>query len=160
MTETLAAAVTALTQPEGNVVAINPKKHQARDWLTQCREHLALVRYGQRSPSVLAVDRCPLSSGSMMSTAGRRRRSATGRCSSSSPNSRGRRWKSSPAAMRAPCSMSTRSVVVASASFCWSATSSTSSATRPSPSSSRWRNMGTLFFYISSSSGKSTLMLT
>jgi hypothetical protein len=44
MTETLAAAVTSLTQPEGNVVAINPKKHQARDWLTQCREHLALVR--------------------------------------------------------------------------------------------------------------------
>jgi hypothetical protein len=44
LTETLDAAITMLSQRGGNVMAINPKKHQARDWLTQIKEHLELLK--------------------------------------------------------------------------------------------------------------------
>jgi len=44
LTETLDGAITMLSQRGGNIMAINPKKYQARDWLTQLKEHLDLLK--------------------------------------------------------------------------------------------------------------------
>jgi hypothetical protein len=44
LTETICAAITALSVPDGNTVAISPRKFQARDWLTACREALELLK--------------------------------------------------------------------------------------------------------------------
>ncbi len=43
-TETLCMAIVLLSQRDGNGVCINPKKHHAKAWLTQCKEHLDMLR--------------------------------------------------------------------------------------------------------------------
>jgi hypothetical protein len=44
LTETLCMGIVMLSQRDGNGVCINPKKHHAKAWLTQCKEHLDLLR--------------------------------------------------------------------------------------------------------------------